>query len=132
MAGLIFFINIGATLLLMRPLGLIGFAVANVFSMAVHSGLLHWNLSRGRPDMAATTFLRSISSILLSVLGMSAVTLAGWKFVAGLFSDPKWIGLSVVFAVIPASVCVYFLLLGFLRFEDAESMRDVLRKAFRF
>ncbi len=128
LAGAAFLINLVCSLLLMRPLGIIGLALANLISILVQSAWLQVSLATEQRQlgllkltadvvkMAAATAVMSLLLVLLRepLLAAGGGGKAGQAVVLGL--------------LIPGGAGFYFLLLWVLRVEGRDEASALLRR----
>jgi len=132
-AKLDFFLNIALTLLLMKPLGTCGLALANLISSIFQCYLLQRLAVRGGTPLARPPIGRAVAAIGLAGAGMMAFTLAGWWGLHHLFGDQNlaWLlhtrlcDLLAIFVLIPASVACYLVFLRAANFEEWPELREI-------
>lgn len=103
-----FVINIGASLLLIKPFGIVGLAMANVLAVAVHIVCLQVLLQRKLPTAGMEGALLAVTKICGATLLMALVTKGSWSLVELLDLPTKAGSMIAVFGIIPFSILVYF------------------------
>jgi putative peptidoglycan lipid II flippase len=128
-----FFLNIALTLLLMKPLGTCGLALANLMSSIFQCLMLQWLAVRRGTPLARPAIGRALGVIGLAGAGMLAFTLAGWWGLHALLGDRQigWLlhtrlcDLLAIFGLIPAAVIFYLVLLRAAQFEEWPELREL-------
>ncbi len=128
----IFVLNISLSLILVRPFGIVGLALANVLAMIAHALAMHVLLSRKMTELKSAFSLFAVMKILGATLGMGIVTAVGWSEVSSQFSSLKLESLVAVAFVIPISALGYLLMLRLMRLEEANEIELMLRRMLRF
>lgn len=124
-------LNLILSLVLMRPFGAAGLALANVLASAVHAFALEWILRRREGVMGALgalTGLRAYASITVASLLMGAAIVFGDSLLGGmgLVAD-RWGSFVRVALFIPFGMLLYAGLMWLLRAEDLRMLGRRLR-----
>ena len=122
LASLNFIVNLFFSLILMRPLGVIGLAIANVFASVIHTLILYWVLGRKIPALRRGNIALAILKILIAGSVMGILTAFCWSGIDGWISEPKLAATFAVFILIPASISLYFGILWVLRFDELKEV----------
>jgi putative peptidoglycan lipid II flippase len=123
-----FVVNIVASLILIRYLGLFGIVIANTSAIIVQTVLLERALVRRLPQMHFGPLLPSLAKVIASAAVMVGVVLAGVRAVAALGLRAHASDLLAVIGLIPVGVGAYALTLWMLRIEGREELRVLLVK----
>lgn len=125
LSGLNFVVNIGASLLLVKPYGIVGLAIANVFAVVVHIVCLQVLLQRKLPDVGMKGALVPVVKICIAALLMALVTGGAWSLVELLDLPAKARSMVAVFLIIPLSILIYFGVLVAFRLREARDVREL-------
>lgn len=129
-AGGAFVLNLVLSLLLMRPFGVNGLALASNVAIAVQTVVLQWILSRRAEALAVRRLWRGLSGVVLVAAVMAAVVAAGRWGLAHVQMPDVVRNAMAVGVLIPAGVGVYFGLAMGLRIEGLEELRELMRRRF--
>ncbi len=127
-----FILNLSLSLILVRPLGMIGLALANVFAMVVHALAMHILLSRKVSLLGSSFSFLAVMKIAVATLGMGILAAIGWMWVSSQIASLKFASFVAVVFIIPASVLVYFFLLRLVRLEEASEIGLMMRRLLRY
>lgn len=130
LALLNFIINLFFSLILMRPFGVMGLAIANVLTSVIHTFFLYRILGQKIPGWSTGNITLAISKILIAGMLMSCLTVLGWTGLHAWISEPKLAALLAVFILIPASITIYFILLWILRFDEIKEIWAFISSVF--
>jgi len=129
-----FFLNIGLTLILMRPFGARGLAMANLASSMFQAYMLQRLLLHRGTALASPPIRRAAIAVSLAGAGMLAFTFAGWWGLQSVLSNDKaaWLfhlrpsDFTAVVLLIPVSILVYLALLRATKFEEWPQLQELL------
>ncbi|HEY5227003.1 MAG TPA: murein biosynthesis integral membrane protein MurJ [Opitutaceae bacterium] len=123
-----FIINIVASLVLIRFLGLLGIVLASTTAIIVQAVLLERALVKRLPEMHFAPLVPSVLKVLAAAALMAGVLWAGMQGVRGLGLGPSASNLAQVVGLIPLGVASYGTALWLLKIEGAEELRVLLVK----
>ncbi|MGE9294371.1 MAG: murein biosynthesis integral membrane protein MurJ [Puniceicoccales bacterium] len=121
-----FVVNLVLSLILMRPLGTVGLAVANLVSAAVQAVGLAAVLPRKLTVFSGARLINGLVRIVLAAAGMGVLT---WLLAQGLgqwIAPGKWADVITVLVIIPVSAAAYFGLLWLSGFEDRKALLSLI------
>jgi putative peptidoglycan lipid II flippase len=125
-ATISFVVNVVASLVLMRPLGATGLALASTIAVVVQTVLLQRGLAARQAELAFAPLWRDLGKVLLGAAVMSAIVAVGWYPLRSYERVGDWLALVVL---IPFAAAVYAGVVWVLRIEGREQLRDlVLRR----
>ena len=124
-AGYCLLINLLSGLLLMQFWGAAGLAAANVLAAVAQSYLLWRALSVGREVLHIRALRPALLKILFSGAAMGVACALTWPLVAGIDLPTKLSAALTVSVCVPGGVCLYFILLSLLRFEELGMLREL-------
>lgn len=127
LAGISFVINLGLSLLLMRPLGAAGLVLASTVAIVVQTWLLQRLLTQRLPEMAFQPLWGTVGKILFAVLGMAAVVVGG-RLLLGDHMTGFGRNAIALGALIPLGIAVYGAALWLLKIEGSDELLAVLRR----
>ncbi len=113
-----FFANLGVSLALIVPLGVIGLALANLISSALQAVMLMLCLRRDSARVLTDLRTPEFIKVVYSSLGLGLVCWLGQQFIFGWAGTGKIADIIVVCLLIPVGVVVYFILLWLSRFHE--------------
>ncbi len=127
-ALLSFFVNLGLSLVLMKPLGTVGLAVASNVAIVVQAWYLQRALSRGHDGLRFKHLVRDLLKVIGASLAMGvlvAVGLAAWVLLvpAGKAADALGLALLIV-----AGASFYAALLWVMKIEGRSELAAILAK----
>ena len=122
-----FVINAVLSLLLMKPFGIAGLAMANLISAAYQSIVLQSKLMRRQEGTMAPGWWHALVVIGLAGLLMGLGTLGAWLLLSGWIETPKLASALAVVVLIPLAVTGYAVLLWLFRYEDRHEAVLLLR-----
>lgn len=123
-----FFVNLGLSLALMKPLGTVGLAIAGNVAIVVQAWYLQRALSRGHDGLHFTHLVRDLLKVLGASLVMGvlvAVGLAGWVLLVPAGKAVDAVGLALL---IGGGAAVYAGLLWVLKIEGRDELKAMLAK----
>ncbi len=123
-----FVINIGLSWFLKNWLGAPGLVIASTTAVVVQTIVLQRLLARQLPGMTFGALWRTIGKVLLATIGMGAVVAGGWWGLRQLMVGQRVADLIAIFALIPACIAVYAVVLWLLRVEGREELSVVAMK----
>lgn len=130
-----FVLNIGFSLLLFRPFGIVGLAVANVSAIMVHSFAMQILLRRRFRRSGKSGGFAPLLKICGAAILMALVTDLAWALVSVLELTGRAKSSIAVFVIVPFAVILYFLTLrafGLREVNDLQEMvLDFISKVFR-
>lgn len=121
LAGVSFVINLGLSLLLMRPLGAAGLVLASTVAIVVQTVWLQRLLTRRLPGLAFGPLWRGVGKILFAALGMAVMVGGGWLILRSQI-EGFWRDALAVGGLIPLGVAVYGVALWGLKIEGREEL----------
>lgn len=127
-ALLSFFVNLGLSLALMKPLGTVGLAIAGNVAIGVQAWYLQRALSRGHEGLHFKHLVRDVLKVLGASFAMGllvAVGLAGWILLVPESKVADTFGLVLLIA---GGAAVYAALLWALRIEGRDELAAMLKK----
>ena len=114
--------NIILSLALMKPLGAVGLALANVIATALLAVLLELKISKKR---GALNEWGEVAKIVASSIIM-AIAVWAMRNVLSCYVDGKVLSIAVCGGLIPTGVLIYFILLKILKFKRLENLKKIL------
>ncbi len=126
-----FLSNLVLSLLLMRPLGTVGLALANLGTAAFQSIWLQRLLERKQQALSARSYTQPLVQIAGAGAAMTLITWAGWQVFVLAMEVGKVRDTLAVAVLVPAGVAVYFATLWVLKFEDRQQVMDLLLRLLR-
>ncbi len=133
-ATLSFFVNLGLSVVLMKPLGTLGLAIAGNAATIAQAVYLQARLGAARPDLAFRPMLRDLGKIVAGAVAMAAGVWAAWRGWIGSGPASAWRDALGLFLVIGAGAGGYAGWLWIVRIEGREDLAAVgakLRAKFR-
>ena len=127
-AGVGFLLNLVLSLTLMQFWGIVGLALANLFSVTVQSVLLQARLNR---RIAGTAFRRQAGDLLKIATATAVMSVAVYFALMGLeavLTEGRWAEFTAVFGAIPAAVCLYGGMIWVLRLKGREEVEALVRR----
>lgn len=131
LAYLGFVLNVGLSLLLMRPLGVVGLALAGLVSGMTGCCLGFWLLSAKLPKPVKGFMGRPILKCVLASASMGLFVYVGWLYIEALTDTTKLAAVAAVFVIIPVAVILYTALLWVMKFEEFPEVRLLMVKLWR-
>ncbi len=125
-AGYCLLINLFSGLLLMQFWGAAGLATANVLAALAQSILLWRALAATRPALSFSALRPALGKVLLAGLVMGLACAFAWPLLDGLGLNEKISAAFTVVLCVPGGVCVYFVLLYLLRFEELDALKGMI------
>ena len=119
-----FLANLVASLVLMKPLGAVGLAGANLFSAALQSFLLQRSLAGSGCDFSKARFKGAFVHIATAAAVMAGVAWICWRGIVSWVGFGKLADSMAVCLVIPCAIAVYFWVLCACGFEDSALLKD--------
>ncbi len=123
-----FAINLGLSLLLMRPLGASGLVLASTTAIIVQAFLLQGTLARRIPELKFAPLWRDVAKVAFATLTMSLLVWAGWKIITIALPGRRLADVLAVGGLIPIAVAAYAWQLTLLRVEGYDAIVARLRK----
>lgn len=130
-AGWGFVLNLILSLVLMRPLGMIGLALANLGSIIFQSVVLQWSFARRRSGLRLSLLLPDLAKVVLATGGMVGFLMVMDGRVQMWMGAGKLGDAGALFLVIPLAVGIYFSLIWALGVEGRHEAETLLRRFFR-
>ena len=127
-----FILNVSLSLLLVRSLGMVGLALANVLAMVVHAVAMHALLSRKVSMLGSSFSFFAVVKIGGATLGMGIFAAIGWMGVSSQIASLKLASFVAVAFVVPVSALVYFLLLRVMHLEETREIELMVRRLLRY
>ncbi len=127
-AALSFVVNLGLSLLLMRPWGTVGLAVASNVAVVVQAVYLQTHLARKRRSLAFHHVARDLAKVILAAGLMGGAVSAGWAIWSRLTPPGPWAAAAGLAVLVGLGVLVYGVVLWLLRIEGREDLAAVLNK----
>ena len=132
LALLNFILNIGFSLFLMRFLGMLGLALANVLAIVIHSIFMMNLLPLGKGIWPKERFRNlPLLKIIVATAGMGIFTWMLWNGAGLLLLSSKIEGLLVIGIIVPLAVVFYVVILRLFRFEEIAGGRELLNTLWR-
>src|SRR5690606_17390141 len=121
-----FVLNVGLSLVLMKPLSTLGLALASNLAVVAQAIHLQRALSRRRPQLGVVPMLPSLGKILAASLGMGLGLAGGLRWVA---AWPENLGgdLLRLIVLVPFGVAIYAALAWLLRLDGRDELLGLLR-----
>ncbi len=134
-----FFLNIGLTLILVKPFGTCGLALANLASAMFQAFMLQRLLLHRGTALARPPIGRALVAIALAGLGMLAFTVAGWLVLRAALGTGQaaWLfhmrpsDVAAIALLIPASIIIYLVLLRTAKFEEWSQVEELIEHVLR-
>lgn len=129
-----FVVNLGLSVVLMRPFGTLGLAIAGNVATLVQAVYLQTRLGRARPGLAFRHVWLDLAKVVFAAAAMGAGTWAAWRAWAESGPAGRWGEAAGLAVVIGAAAAGYGALLWALRIEGREDLAAVgakLRAKFR-
>lgn len=128
MAAVSFVVNLGLSLLLLKPLGAFGIVLASTTAIVVQTWMLQRALAQRLPGLAFGELWRSLGKVVVATAVMAGVVGGGWQ---GLRHG--WPGLRIadavaIFGLIPLGIAVYAAVLWALRIEGRDELAVLVKK----
>ena len=127
-AALSFVVNLGLSLLLMKPWGTVGLAVASNVAIVVQATYLQTHLARKRNSLAFHHVVRDLAKVVLASLVMGVVVAGGWWLWSHYTPERKLVAALGLAVLIGLGVAVYGALLWAMRIEGRDDLAAVLAK----
>ncbi len=127
-ALLSFAVNLGLSLVLMKPFSTVGLAMAGTVAIAVQAAYLQWHLARKQEGLAFHHLAADLGKIAGASFAMGAVVAALWWIWTRTVSVTRVTDALGLVVVIGAGVAVYVSLLWRLRIEGREDLAAILEK----
>lgn len=130
-AGVSFAVNLILSLLLMRPLGMLGLALANLGSIILQSTMLQYSFARHRTGLQLSLLLPDAAKVVLATAGMAGFLRLAEGRLQQWTGAGKWPDAAEVVILIPAAVAIYFAAAWLFRVEGRREAEAVFRRLFR-
>jgi len=127
-ALLSFGVNLGLSILLMRPLSTVGLAIASSAASAVQAVYLQSHLARKHEGLAFSHLARDLVKIIIATLVMTLVVAAGWWAWLHLMPHSKLVDALGIGVLIGVGVAVYAGLIWSLRVEGREDVAALIKR----
>jgi putative peptidoglycan lipid II flippase len=127
-AALSFVVNLGLSLLLMRPLSTVGLALASSVAIVVQAWYLQTRLSRRHREFAFDHLLPTVLKVCGAAAVMGVLVVAGrygLRYVAG---RGVWPDLLALGALIPLGTAAYGVILWKMNVEGVEELQALLQR----
>lgn len=130
-AGLSFLLNLGLSLALMKPLGMIGLALANLGSIILQSSVLQWRFAGQHGGLGLAAVWPDVVKMSVSTAGMCFLLggTTGWLQEMG--GGGKAGDALALAALIPAGAGLYFAAAWLFRIEGRKEAEGMLRRLLR-
>jgi putative peptidoglycan lipid II flippase len=124
-----FAVNLGLSLLLMRPLGAAGLVLAGTVAIGVQLVLLQRALAVRGAGLEFGPLWPSVGRVVLATAAMSAVVAIGWRGLRmGL--GGRWADVAALGGLIPLGMATYGAMLWWLRIDGREELEALVRRTF--
>ena len=127
-AAISFGINLGLSLLLMKPLGAPGLVLASTTAVIAQTLLLQRALAQRLPGMAFGELWTSLGKVVAGSVVMGAVVAGGWLMIRQLGLGQRLADFVGVAGLVPLGVAVYAATLWALKIEGREEVAALLGK----
>lgn len=125
-----FFVNLGVSIALLVPLGVLGLALANLVSAGLQSVMLVWGLRRDAGQILSRLMPFEVLKIGLASLPMGLACWLAHSTLSSLTAG-KLVDVLSICVVVPVGVIVYFLMLWLLRFTDRVEAAQLIARMLR-
>jgi putative peptidoglycan lipid II flippase len=127
-AGVSFVINLVLSLLLMRPLGMVGLALANLGSIVIQSVMLQASFARKRAGLRLPLLVPELAKIVLATGAMVGFLLVMGERIQQWMGTGKWGDAVALLLLIPMGMAVYFAAVWWMRVEGRHEAETLARR----
>jgi putative peptidoglycan lipid II flippase len=127
-AGWSFLVNLGFSLALMNPFGMVGLALANLISILFQSYFLQWRLARTRRGLRIGGILPDVAKMALAMGVMVAVLAMALGPLQSIGGGGKSGDLLVLGTLVPGGMAVYLGLVWLMRVEGRQEAGQLVRR----
>lgn len=123
-----FWVNLGLSLVLMKPFGTVGLAMASNFAVVVQALMLQRRLAQMREGLGFGLVVTDLGKVIGAAAVMGGVVAAGWWAWERMVPATKWGELAGVVLLVGVGIAVYGALVWLLRVEGREDLAGMLRR----
>lgn len=127
-AGWSFLVNLGFSLALMKPFGMVGLAMANLVSILFQSYLLQGRLIQSRRGLGIGRILPDVAKMAVAMGGMMFFLAAATGVLQTIGGGGKSGDALALGLLIPGGAAVYFGLVWLMRVEGRQEAEQLLRR----
>ena len=127
-AALSFVVNLGLSLLLMRPLSTVGLALASSVAIVVQAWYLQTRLSRRHREFAFDHLMPTVLKVCGAAAVMGLLVVAGRYGLRSVAGRGVWPDLLALGALIPLGTAAYGVILWKMNVEGVEELQALLQR----
>lgn len=127
-AALSFAVNLVASLLLMKPLGTLGLALASNVAVVVQAIYLQLRLARMRDGLEFRPLVPDLAKVIGAAMVMGAVVGGGWRAWRSTHAPTDILDVTGMLLMVAVGIGLYGALVWMLRIEGREDLAGVLAK----
>jgi putative peptidoglycan lipid II flippase len=132
-AGINFLLNVGLSLALMKPMGVVGLALAGTIAVAVQTIVLQRALAKKLPHLVFGPLWPSVAKVAVATVAMGLIVAVGWSILHG--ARPGRVADYLALGgLIPVAIAAYGATLWLLKIEgrdELEALTGKFRAKFR-